>query len=671
MIDPDSLSSGQIQRKLLAKEFVFMKNSKATHELWISDISLVGIVDDDEKQQIFDGWAACKHCFASYRTHSKKDGSGNRKNYGLTSMHSHVKECRKRPQTVLSLSSAGVAAKESVLSQTLIPRFAYNKNRLNEHLQTQIKDAELKFVTAGSHSFNALENDGLLDLVQTAIDIGAQVGKVNVRDIFYGRKTIRNEAMVKFNQFLGTMEQVLDESIRSHCVAATCDMWSDDYIKRSYLDFSVFWVNEHHQLSHSLLRCKHFPEDSKTGVNIWQEIKSIFESFNLSFGDTPIVTDQGSNMVAALNITQETRIPCMAHRCNTTLETAWNREVAKNPTFSMFNVAVREVRKYVNQTTGIQEKLPKTLKGGSGTRPWRSYFTVHDSLSASFEQLNVILRERKEQHRLFNIDPVLLNAIVQLMRPFSMVFDKLEMANQPTLQNVVPSYYRMVNDVLPNPNDAEIISELKKEIRVCLDEKYLSSILQIHWVATYLDPSFKSFVFVPDPSYLERQKKEVRNGLHILASDVISKFDSSQSSQGSSSSDDAPPAKRLKDDPFSDFRKRSITHHRSVSDQQTLQDELDRQIQMYDSMEVEKDYDNDPFTFWRKHGNDLSLLSKISKSVLVIPASSAESERHFSIAGQVVTELRSSLDPEYVEALVVLKEAYINKMWPSVTRPQP
>ena len=44
-------------------------------------------------------------------------------------------------------------------------------------------------------------------------------------------------------------------------------------------------------------------------MNIWQEIKSIFESFNLSFGDTPIVTDQGSNMVAAFKITEEARIP--------------------------------------------------------------------------------------------------------------------------------------------------------------------------------------------------------------------------------------------------------------------------------------------------------------------------------------------------------------------------
>ncbi|CAF4617930.1 unnamed protein product, partial [Rotaria sp. Silwood2] len=41
-----------------------------------------------------------------------------------------------------------------------------------------------------------------------------------------------------------------------------------------------------------------------------------------------------------------------------------------------------------------------------------------------------------------------------------------------------------------------------------------------------------------------------------------------------------------------------------------------------------------------------------------------ESERHFSIAGREVTEHRSNLDSDCVEALVVLKEAYLNNLWP-------
>ena len=66
-----------------------------------------------------------------------------------------------------------------------------------------------------------------------------------------------------------TIRQVIDEPIKNHCVAATCDTWTDDNLKRSYLDFSVFWTNDEFKLSHCLLRCKHLPEDSKTSMNIW------------------------------------------------------------------------------------------------------------------------------------------------------------------------------------------------------------------------------------------------------------------------------------------------------------------------------------------------------------------------------------------------------------------
>ena len=126
MIDPDNLKSGQIQRKLRSKEFILVNNPKGTHELWLNNISLVGLIDDEGKEQILDGWAVCKHCLTAYRTHSKKDGSGNRKNYGLTSLHTHVKECRANSGEIQASTSAEVP-KESTHVQTLISRFAYNK----------------------------------------------------------------------------------------------------------------------------------------------------------------------------------------------------------------------------------------------------------------------------------------------------------------------------------------------------------------------------------------------------------------------------------------------------------------------------------------------------------------------------------------------------------------
>ena len=186
----------------------------------------------------------------------------------------------------------------------------------------------------------------------------------------YDRKTIRTEAMTNFNHFSTRIRQVIYELIKNYCVPATCNIWIDDNLKRFYPDFLAFWTNDEFKLSHCLLRCKYFLEDNRTSTHIWQEIKSIFEAFDLFFGGVQIVFDQGSNMVAAFRITEEVHITGMAHRCHTALRTVWNGEGARNSAFAMFNIAIRAFRKYANQVNDIQNKSPKTLKGGSVTRSW-------------------------------------------------------------------------------------------------------------------------------------------------------------------------------------------------------------------------------------------------------------------------------------------------------------
>jgi hypothetical protein len=211
MVDPDNLNPGQIRRKLHSKDFILVKNDKSSHELWAYDISLIGRMNDDETQQIFIGWAACNHCMTVYRTHSKPDSDGNRKNHGLNSIHHHIKECKSRLSKSASSSTSGVT---KLPVQTTLARFAYHKNKLSGTLAEKLKDADLKFVAAGAHSFNALENGGILDLVQTAIEIGAQIGNVDVSEVFYGRKTIRSEAFSKFENFLTSIRSLVNEPIR-------------------------------------------------------------------------------------------------------------------------------------------------------------------------------------------------------------------------------------------------------------------------------------------------------------------------------------------------------------------------------------------------------------------------------------------------------------------------
>ncbi|CAF1536911.1 unnamed protein product [Adineta ricciae] len=70
------------------------------------------------------------------------------------------------------------------------------------------------------------------------------------------------------------------------------------------------------------------------------------------------------------------------------------------------------------------------------------------------------------------------------------------------------------------------------------------------------------------------------------------------------------------------------------------------------------------YCFGNIMNDDFQFLSIITKRILVIQGSSAESEKHFSAGGIIVNERRGCLSESSVEALIVLREAYLNKTWP-------
>ena len=226
----------------------------------------------------------------------------------------------------------------------------------------------------------------------------------------------------------------------------------------------------------------------------------------------------------------------------------------------------------------------------------------------------------------------------------------------------------MKNCIHPDKNDLFIIAELKVELLQSLEEKYASSITDLHWVASYLDPSFKNFSFIDDVEYLDKKKKAVRKSIHILATDLFDQSNSTfiSATQDASTSFDTSSSKRLKQDPFADFRQKTASSSSNVfSTKRVWTIELDRQIQIYENVQIDSNYDNNPLSFRKGQKDTINMLANIAKSLFVIAASSAESERHFSMAGQIVTEQRSLLGPDAIEALFVVKEAYINNMWPA------
>lgn len=64
--------------------------------------------------------------------------------------------------------------------------------------------------------------------------------------------------------------------------------------------------------------------------------------------------------------------------------------------------------------------------------------------------------------------------------------------------------------------------------------------------------------------------------------------------------------------------------------------------------------EEDPLLWWRQHAEEMPHLSKVTRRLFCIPATSVPSERVFSASGHIVTPQRTKLKPEKVNMLTFL-----------------
>ena len=150
------------------------------------------------------------------------------------------------------------------------------------------------------------------------------------------------------------------------------------------------------------------------------------------------------------------------------------------PEVRKYEDAAAALCKYVKQATGIQEALPVSIKHGGNTRPWTSIYRRAHSIHESYTKLSEKLTERVRLPLLAAIDKDLNEQILDVTKVFNFVFENLQYSTCPTINLVVPSYYKLSTMTASDYLDSLEIATLKKNIHSLLDEKLYSSITQFH-----------------------------------------------------------------------------------------------------------------------------------------------------------------------------------------------
>ena len=445
-------------------------------------------------------------------------------------------------------------------------------------------------------------------------------------------------------------------------------------MQRSYLDVTFFWIEESGQdnrewvLKHAMYACKFFP-DTKTADHIQITLDRILIEAGLDAENVPCTTDKGANMVAATH--SKCHINCACHRLSTSINTGWEISCDQSVELNSLNECADSLVKFVKKSGGIQYNLPATLKSGGKTRPWRSLINKFSSIFKSFDALRPLLRDKKREDLIVNIDIVLVEEVLQILGKGEEMFDMLEYSYISTLQSVLPAYYKLRNcwsEQLTTDSAAGRI--LKRNLVSALDGKMWVDINALHVAASYLDPSLKSFSFVKGTrerkNLLEQAVQVVRE--NAVSCDGILVTDESEDSDiedTAESPNNDVASKKAKYDPFAEFRNAALdTSKRSGHVSKVFEADVEEEFQRYNSIAgvslqqpdaVRSVFD--PLLWWGQQRYNFPILSYLARQLLVIPASSAESERHFSGAGRIARKDRNRLKDDAVESTVVYYEA--------------
>jgi len=211
---------------------------------------------------------------------------------------------------------------------------------------------------------------------------------------------------------------------------------------------------------------------------------------------------------------------------------------------------------------------------------------------------------------------------------------------------------------------------LKRE----LDTKYWTSLTILHFAASFLDPSLKHFRFVTDIDDRDGFFRQVREAILSLARepDVSNEPQPSANSirDNSATTDaDMPPKKKVKVNPFDWFQHAPDgttiqTASTTTASTEPLNDRVLKEMREYETepLPCHTAIDvSDQLYWWRQHERSYPILFDCARRLLVIPASSAECERHFSAFNARHTSLPRSETCSFPKLSIVLK-GYKNKL---------
>lgn len=259
------------------------------------------IIETDKKKrrQVY-----CKLCQCDYSY------VGNTSNMWQHLEESHVEEFRKAKEEAKESARSSAAESPSnreksdadVSMEPTLPQVLQAKNPYprTSTWWKMLTDSVCYFIAKDMQPYQSVNDPGFQHLLHT----------FDQRYHPPDRKTLSTNYIPKL--YDREKEHVSNALAHADSFALTTDMWTSRH-NQAYTGLTVHYVDDCYRLQSYLLETVEFPE-SHTGSNIAEELEAILEEWKLPQDNlSAVTTDNGTNIVSALEIVQWKRMPCFSH----------------------------------------------------------------------------------------------------------------------------------------------------------------------------------------------------------------------------------------------------------------------------------------------------------------------------------------------------------------------
>lgn len=247
-------------------------------------------------------------------------------------------------------------------------------------------------------------------------------------------------------------------------------MWTDEFKKRAYTVLTCHFVREWKLVSRILATVEFDPSLKKTSENLHDQITSVLSSYELQTDKIVFVSDQGSNIKAALRSYHW--IPCSAHIINTVLRHTFATKDADVDGIRDVLDALdycKELVAYLKRT-GAVASLKHTVHQECDVR-WNSKIAMLESIRSQYHDIHDLLESRGQAHRLDGIHLDQLTHLIDFLSIFKVAIDELEGEQYPTIHMVLLWFSKLRKHCEPKFGDVPYMRSLRSRASVFLEEK--------------------------------------------------------------------------------------------------------------------------------------------------------------------------------------------------------